>query len=508
MKKVIVPILFLCFAYASTMAQRVIYSEPNRDDLRQTNFEIVGRYNGNILVYKSLRNKSIMSIYDGDMKEAQRLNMDFLPDRILNTDFITYPDFTWMVYQYQKKNIIYCMAAKLGKDGKLIGAPNQLDTTEINYSSSNKLYSVVNSEDKKYIMVLKINSKNEKKYQFKTLLFDNNLGLKYISRLILPMNDRNDFLSDFALDNEGNLVFGKGVRYGTNENIYKYFLQEKQAMADSFVTDPIKLENITLDEVKLKVDNANHRYVLTSFFYKGRKQNIEGIFHSVWDRATNKETANIAISLGDDLRTDAKGENNIKSAFNDYYLQNIIIKKDGGFLISAESLYTTNRGAYSPFNRWDMFSPYSLSPMNSYYYYNSYGPWGNPYYNRWGNQVSRYNADNIVIISFDKDGKLQWSNVIQKSQYGDEYEGESSISYQLVNTGDGLRFLYNDFEKRTPLLTYQIIDPTGQISRPPVMKGLDNNYSFMPRYAKQVSQREVIIPCLYRNLLTFAKVDF
>lgn len=511
MKKILVAFLFLCFATLYSNAQTVVYSEPNREDLRQTNFEIIGRYNGNILVYKSYRNKSILGIYDADMKESERINMDFLPqkEKILSSDFIAYPDYSLMVYQYQKNKIIYCMAAKLGANGKLMGKPEQLDTTEINYSAANKLYSVVNSEDKQRIMVLKINSKNEKKYLFKTLLFDNNLQLKYISRLVLPMTDKNDFLSDFALDNQGNLVFGKGVRYNSNENIYKYFLQEKPAMADSFVTDPIKLDHITLDEVKLKVDNVNQHYVLTSFYYKGRKSNIDGIFHSVWDRNTNHETTNVAIPIGDDLRTDAKGENNIKTAFNEYYLQNIIIKKDGGFLVTAECTYTGNRGNYVPFNRWDLFSPgygYGSLPP-SYYYYNSFGTYGNPY-NRWGSQVARYNADNIMVMSFDKDGKLQWSNVIRKSQYGDEYEGEASISYQLINTGDGLRFLFNDFEKRTPLLTYQIIDPQGQLSRAPVMKGLDNNYYFMPRYAKQTGQRQAIVPCLYRNLLTFAKVDF
>jgi hypothetical protein len=31
---------------------------------------------------------------------------------------------------------------------------------------------------------------------------------------------------------------------------------------------------------------------------------------------------------------------------------------------------------------------------------------------------------------------------------------------------------------------------------------------FMPRFGKQVSARSVVIPCLYRNNLIFAKIEF
>ena len=180
------------------------------------------------------------------------------------------------------------------------------------------------------------------------------------------------------------------------------------------------------------------------------------------------------------------------------------IFKQTSFVVTAENLYTTTRGAGVPLTRWDyLLSPYA-TPFD-YYYYNPWGPWGYQY-NRWSNQVTRFNADNVVILSFDKDGKLQWSNVIRKGQYDDE--GEATISYQLANTGDALRFLYNDFEKRNPILTCQSIDPSGQIIHNPTIKNLDKGYEFLPRYAKQTGQKQVIIPCRYRNYLTFAWLDF
>jgi hypothetical protein len=111
-----------------------------------------------------------------------------------------------------------------------------------------------------------------------------------------------------------------------------------------------------------------------------------------------------------------------------------------------------------------------------------------------------------MILAFDKDGNMDWNNVIPKSQFDDESDG--MVSHQLMNTGGEIHFLFNLYERRTLLLNDQIIGPDGKITRKPTMKGLDRNTEFMPRYGKQISGRSIVIPCQYRNYLTFAKVDF
>ena len=57
-------------------------------------------------------------------------------------------------------------------------------------------------------------------------------------------------------------------------------------------------------------------------------------------------------------------------------------------------------------------------------------------------------------------------------------------------------------------LNDQSVSPEGRITRYPTLHNLDRGYDFMPRYGKQVSSWESVIPCLYRNYLCFAKVDF
>ena len=60
-------------------AQQIIYTEPEHEDSRRTNFEIIGKVGGNFLVFKNNNSASAISVYDNDMKLLQRVRADFEP---------------------------------------------------------------------------------------------------------------------------------------------------------------------------------------------------------------------------------------------------------------------------------------------------------------------------------------------------------------------------------------------------------------------------------------------
>ena len=499
-------ILVVLVVYSiTTPAQKIVYSEPDKDDTRRLNFEVAGKVSGNFLIYKSVRNKNWIAVLDNDMVQIAKVDQDYVPDndRMINTDFFPYSEFCYMVYQYQKRNVVYCMASKIDGNGKKVGEVMQLDTTHIGFAANNKIYSVMTSEDKSKIIVFKINSRNKRMYMMTTLLFDDKLELLKKSRLQIAMDERNDYLGDFHIDNDGDLVFSKFYR-GNNDNITHAAFVVKYAQADSLMVQDLNIEKHNLDEIHIKVDNFNKRYFLTSFYYKERRGNIDGFYFYVWDKTTAHSIIENTLVLGEELRKDAKGDANIRMAFNDYFIRNIIVRRDGGFIISSESYYTTSR--FNNWNRWDYLygSPYFSSFDNYYYspYYSNYW-WGSRYSN---NQAVRYHADNIVVLSFDKDGKLEWNNVLVKDQYDDQ--SDDLLSYQLVNTGGQIHFLFNQMERRNNLLNDYSVAPSGQMVHNPTLKNLDKGYEFMPKYGKQVSARQLIIPCQYHNYLCFAKVEY
>ena len=80
----------ICFLVIANIlyAQRIVYSEPEKEDSRRMVFEVIGKINGNFLIYKNLKSKNWITIYDNDMKEVSKVALDFVPeDRLISVDF-------------------------------------------------------------------------------------------------------------------------------------------------------------------------------------------------------------------------------------------------------------------------------------------------------------------------------------------------------------------------------------------------------------------------------------
>jgi|1048.fasta_scaffold00295_7 hypothetical protein len=511
MKKYIFLIIALG-TFTLTKAQKIDYSMVDKDDYREMNFEIIGKLGNNIAVYKNHKSRHDISVYDNEMQLKNRIPLDFLPDRVMNVDFVAYPDFAYMIYQYQKRNIVHCAMVRINAEGKVMSDPVDLDTSQTSGVGENKIYSLIHSDDKKKIMLFKIRRQNDKSYLITTILFNNQIALLKKSSFNIQVNDREGVFTDFLVDNDGDFVFGKCTRTGSREFISKIDLVYKSADKDSIKVVPITLKDKTLDEVKLKFDNYNKKVLMTSFFYKQKRGNIEGLYSIVWDKKNQSLSSQTEFAFNDSIRMDARAEaGNLKTAFNDHFIRHVIPTQDGGFAVVSELYYSSSRN--NAWNRYDylygfgnpFYSPFDMwyySPMNRFYGYNWYDP-----FNRFGQQnYVRYISENIMVFFFNSDGKLRWSNAIRKSQYDDQ--SDSFISYQLFNTGNEIRFLFNQKEKRELLLNSATIDSEGRIKRQPTLKNLNREYDFMPKFGKQVGLRQIIMPCMYKNYICFAKIEF
>src|SRR5215510_13572 len=129
--KFLVLLLAVVAFSGSVSGQKISYSEPEKDDNRRTDFQIIGKVGGNILIYKNNRSDNDICVYNNDMGLLNRVKLDLSSDHLINVDFIPYNDFAWMVYEYQRKNTVYCMAVKIDGMGKYLTDPIEMDTTHI-----------------------------------------------------------------------------------------------------------------------------------------------------------------------------------------------------------------------------------------------------------------------------------------------------------------------------------------------------------------------------------------
>src|SRR5438270_4507519 len=90
-KKNLQPLLFIILFLAAfpflSAAQKITYSEPEREDSRRTDFEIIGKVGDNMLIFKNNRNDNAISVYNSEMKLLDRVKLDYVDDRWINVDF-------------------------------------------------------------------------------------------------------------------------------------------------------------------------------------------------------------------------------------------------------------------------------------------------------------------------------------------------------------------------------------------------------------------------------------
>lgn len=473
-------IYLLFFLPVFSFSQVISYSEPLKDS-KDAHFEIIGKVGGNILIFKNVKADYSISIYDNEMKLKEIVPLDFLPEKTFKVNFIAYPNFVYLFYQYQIKKTVYCATMQLDADAKAITQPVGIDTAEIGNHTNTIL--VCNSEDKQKIMLVNAIKQNGE-LAIATTLLDNNLHLIKKASQSFSYDETKDLFDNFLIDNDGGLLFTRSEKDGGKNFFSQVNFITKPAMADTFSTNNIDLKGRYVAAIYTKIDNINKHYIFNTFFYTEKKGDVQGIYANVWDKQNNTFLSSVFISFGDAARIAAKKEGHAKDAFNDYIIKNVIVKKDGGYILMAEdyaALESNNNNGYNPY--YNPFSPYGFANTQTITYY----------------------YKNILVTSIDKSGVPEWSNIIEKDQSSDN--DDNALSFTTFITGGQIHLFFNELDKQTQQLSDNTINVSGEINKNAGIKP-DKDYEFLPRFGKQVGAKQFIIPCSFRNAICFAKIDY
>ena len=416
-----------CF-YTAT-SQKMTFSPVSKNENENIRFDIIGKFNRQILVYKYVSGDHYITQYNAEMNLVKNISIDSLPNKVFNVDFISYPNFFFMIYQYQKNNIVYCSMLKMDGNGKRLNEITLLDTTNDGFFASNKIYTITNSEDKKKILLYKRNVKNSYLTQV-TKLFDNDFKLLDSTRELEYFDYRKETYGDMTIDNKGNLYFPKTTAMRAGDYADKLTVYVHTISSDTFSSYDLPLEKKYIREVGLKVDNLNSKLVVYSFFYGQRKGYIEGLYSAslAFDGPASIKTA--FNYLGDSLRNKINTFDNDPFVFDNLIVRNIVLKKNGGFVISAEDFYTESY-SNSPF--YNSSNYYLYNP--SYYGYRPGDSYGSE-------NSTRFYYNDIVIVSIDSTSKIEWNSLIRKRQM--DIDNDNFLSYSTLNAAGEIRLFYLD----------------------------------------------------------------
>ncbi len=501
--KIILLFVSVCISalYFSANAQTISYSPVENVNYRNLSFEIVGKFSDKFIVYKNPNRRHEFTIYDNNMALIQTVRADFIPDRAVNIDFITYPDYFLVFWQHDRGNTSRFSAARISPEGKLVSSVMELDAFKTSLFSNRSSYGLTCSEDKKKILLYRILEKNDI-YDLTSKVYDEGLGLLDSSFNLIEYNQRREYFSDLSITNEGSRVFTK-VRHNARAefiNFLEIFSQRMQS--DSLLKVIVPLDERLISETFLKIDNVNDRYILNSFSYKKFAGNVEGTFTAVIAAKPFALTHKAINIINDTLLAKLSGRPDWRTAFDRLNLRNIILKKDGGFMAVTEEYFTQRRFG----NTFDDRFAASNFRYNDYFLYNrgSYGYY-RPF-NEGSSTGTVYNYNDIIAFSFSKDLKLQWNRVINKTTSA--IENDNFLSFANMNAGGEIHFLFLEKDKNRQIVSNHALQPDGSVKRYATLKGREAGYFFMPRLARQTGLQQMIIPCIVRNNLAFAKIDF
>lgn len=469
--------------FCSAKAQQVIYSAYQKHDVRGNDFTVVGKVGNKIWAYRSNNEGFYLDAYSDSMKKTATVVLDFFPDKIYETRFIAYPDKMIVLYQGNESNTITQYAAMLDKDGRLIKRPMKLESAKTGFFGGNKQYfSSVSSNNKQYIMVYSVSTKRDN-VDFSGILLNDTLGTeKKTSANFKVDNDVN--VGEPLLANNGNLYMNAYLPTGQYNYADQLWMLSLEMGSNKFIATEMPLNSMYAGSAFLKMDNVGNKIYVGGFYSEKKNGSYQGVLYAIFDASRHDYSSRKFIAFSERMRVET-GERSKRNAFNDFVPRQLIVKNDGGFALVAEETYITTRSTYTP-----GFGYYST--------YN-YGPYNSP-------SIREFHYNDICVFSVDSSGAEQWHSFIRKSQYSTE-DGGFFSSYVVLNSGGSLAFLFNDFNTSHSRVQLATVDGDGQTAMHSINDDADDP-DWLPRYGKQISARELVVPCLKKRQICFAKVVF
>ena len=477
-----IALLFLLCIPAALFGQDVTYSQYEKFDFRTGEYAVVGMSGGLLYNYHSTADGAMLEAFDDSMNKVATVLLDFFPEKIYETHFIAYPDKIIVLYQALERNKVVQYAALLDEKGRLKGKPIQLGSFKTGIFGATRTYfqSVV-SDNKKSILIFSANDKGSE-IEFDGKWLDDILTISKRSRATYK-TDNTVQHSEVNIDNDGNVYIAAYTPTGTMNYADQFWILKLEPGATKFVPVEMQLDEKFAVSGYMRIDNLNKKIYFGGFYADKKNGGFNGIIYAAYDMGGGTFATKKFIPFDRDL-LNAAGARNHNHPFDNYQVQQLIVKNDGGFVMVAEVHYVTSRSNYTPGGGfYSFYSPYSSSIVHEYHY------------------------NDIMVLSYDKDGTRQWSSFIPKEQYSQE-DGGIFSSYALLNTGGTLAFLFNDFNTYRSRIQLAALTAEGKSDIHSFRPEGNDDPDWLPRNGKQVAGRILIVPCLHKKQICFAKVVF
>ena len=487
--------LFYLIIPLAALPQKVSWSSPLSDWGKTDYIRIIGQNNDGFQVLRSnhpistgqrvysYRNtRLIVSLYSYDMRLLWEKTPEPLKKEARILTFVPVADkLAEISLEWDKQDNKFRMLSRFyNSSGVADTSYNVMAEDDIASVDDDSPVYITTSKDRKSFLISYKNKYESSSQNFTSLVCDSGFKVVKKSIFMIPLSAKYFNVSEFLLTNDRQ-VFLFGIKTDEEKRSRdpdrNYYTLYKDNGTDHWKEYVIRAPEKYLTDAGTAVDEMNKTIVVAGFYSDRTSFSSNGVFYyNVSLSQGNKETIGYSAFSGPILNK-LIGER--REFYNrdrsSYSIDKIILRNDGGAVIIAETVYTTEY---------------------SYYDY---------YMRHYVNRVY-YHFDNIIEVSVSKDGNMPWLNVIRKEQTSENIDNEY-VSYAF-GTGRGkLRCVYNRYLKRNTQVMLSSTDVLGNEKEIDLFSEGEDVY-ILPGASKQVDENLLIIPAYKGKEFRLAGVSF
>jgi hypothetical protein len=478
-------LLFLLFLPCLSIGQEMMVSSPQKMNSKAPRFAILGKNQEGIVVRRYGKTETEIDIYDDRLNLVRNKKISFGEDYLIKSITLN-PSGATAFYLHETKEASYLYGRQLNSKYEAAGKAIILDTITGYKGQVYDFLHYTSSQNRYFYLFYLEHFEDEKLKQVSIEVINRTLDTAYERTFSIPFEGQE--VNDVLVSNRGDAwVITNPIPDKKDEQPLQeftvYFFRADSNTSGSF---SFRSSFPIYDKPYWTFDNRNKNLSLSAFIntpdVRGNKA-AGGILYQRIDPFNGAVIASAErdFNKGFIFQLTGMDTSKMEDKVYTFKVKDVIQRLDGGALIVTES-------DYSDVDQ-DNFSTY-VSPGFSNF-----------------RTVTVYYYNDVVIFSIGPDGANEWQAILRKKQVSEDDNGSFS-SYAIMNTGDKIHFVYPvDIYSGADAAEY-LISPTGELDRDILFNMADKDVMLVPKLAKQVSPRELVMPSYKKGSLRVVKITY
>lgn len=425
------------------------------------------------------KRKFAVAYYTDDLQKQWEQYLDLFDDEKV-VAFTALADKILFLYtrELRKDNKTEIFARQIGADGAF-SKPTLITTIELSGNSLPDDFYLSSSKNNKMLLLSFNSEENKNETRINIIAFNDSLKSNFNSTFVVPYGNKNYYFINQGISNNGD-VFLLGSNNPLNKRIkdpsdLKNFLITGNKAFPSGRILEISFPDKFISDIGLAIDELNNNVVVAGYYSESNPYSYAGVFYSAFDIATgemkilreDKFPEKVLVKMFGEI----KGRKN--KELNTFSIDKIILRSDGGAVVLSEAKYTTSNSYYDNFTR-------SYVTSTNYYY------------------------NNILAVSMNANGTIDWPVVIPKNQVTVNDFGYYS-SYCMAVDDNKMHFIYNRFSGSKSNGMMYSVAANGEEQFTQLFSNQEEA-TLMPGGALQIDDNVIIIPAIHKRKVSLLKL--